>query len=67
MNILLNGEPARVPVNTTIAQLLKIRNITQSKGVAIACNEDVVHRSQWESTILQEGDAVEILQATAGG
>ncbi|MEC7986533.1 MAG: sulfur carrier protein ThiS [Myxococcota bacterium] len=67
MKILLNGESIEIAPNMTLTQLLALRGLSQSKGIAIACNEDVIHRTQWMHTTLQDGDRVEILQATAGG
>jgi sulfur carrier protein len=33
----------------------------------VAVNADVVPRSAWSSTVLRDGDAVEVLVAVAGG
>jgi sulfur carrier protein len=35
--------------------------------VAVARNGEVVPRGAWDSTVLEPGDAVEILIAVAGG
>ena len=67
MTIILNGESTDVAPNTSITQLLEICGIKQKKGLAIACNDDVIHRDAWTTTQLHDGDCVEILQATAGG
>ena len=37
------------------------------RRIAVAVNADVVPRSAWPSTVLRDGDAVEVLVAVAGG
>ena len=65
MILILNGQPTDTSA-TTITELLDERN-TAADGTAVALSEQVVPRSQWESTSLTEGAAVEILTAVQGG
>ena len=65
MILILNGQPTDTSA-TTITELLDERN-TAADGTAVALSEQVVPRSQWESTALTEGAAVEILTAVQGG
>ncbi len=65
MILILNGQPTDTSA-TTITELLDERNIA-ADGTAVALSEQVVPRSQWESTPLTEGAAVEILTAVQGG
>ncbi|WP_308606300.1 sulfur carrier protein ThiS [uncultured Corynebacterium sp.] len=65
MILILNGQPTDTSA-TTITELLDERNIA-ADGTAVALSEQVVPRSQWESTSLTEGAAVEILTAVQGG
>ncbi len=39
----------------------------QSTGIAIAVNNQVIPRSQWEAFLLAEGDKITIIRATQGG
>ena len=66
MRLTVNGAPAELPDGTTVAQLVADRAEGQRR-VAVARNADVVPRSAWDSTVLEEGDSVEVLVATAGG
>jgi sulfur carrier protein len=64
----VNGEPVRVAVGSTIADL--VTDLTQEddpKGVAVAVDRCVVPRSQWASTQAREGSLVEVVSAAAGG
>ena len=65
MILILNGQPTDTSA-TTITELLDQQNIA-ADGTAVAVSEQVVPRSQWESTSLTEGAAVEILTAVQGG
>jgi sulfur carrier protein len=39
----------------------------EPRGIAVARNGEIVRRSEWSSTILQNGDAIEVVTAAAGG
>ena len=65
MILILNGQPTDTSA-TTITKLLDEQNIA-ADGTAVAVSEQVVPRSQWESTPLTEGATVEILTAVQGG
>lgn len=52
--------------NTIIHLILKELGI-QSTGIAIAVNNKVIPRTQWETFVLAENDKVIIIHATQGG
>jgi sulfur carrier protein len=64
--IRVNGEPSEVPPGTTVAELLSHRG-APDRGVAVAVDGEVVPRTQWDSTALQDETAVEIVMAVQGG
>ena len=66
MLISVNDKPIDVDHYTNIGFLLKNLNTTIS-GIAIAVNSKLISPKQWENTILQDGDKVLIITATAGG
>jgi sulfur carrier protein len=37
------------------------------RGVALACNGEVVPRSSWSSWVLKDGDVIELVTAVQGG
>lgn len=65
MILILNGQPYDTAADT-VAQLLKEKDIAP-EDTAVAVTEQVIPRSQWETTPLNEGAAVEILTAVQGG
>lgn len=68
MKLLINGKPQHVDSDRlSVAELLDRLKIEQRRGVAVAVDNAVVPRSQWEDHDVEEGDAVEIIRATQGG
>lgn len=65
MILILNGQPYDTAAGT-VAQLLNEKGIA-ADGTAVAVAEQVVPRSQWDTTELSEGASVEILTAVQGG
>jgi sulfur carrier protein len=66
VNVVVNGEPAVVALDTTVAALLRAREV-EERGTAVAVNGDVVLRRHWGTSRLQEGDRVELLTVAQGG
>jgi thiamine biosynthesis protein ThiS len=66
MEIILNGERKQVGEGLTVAQLLQQLAVTPER-VAVEVNLTVLTRAQHPTTLLQEGDRVEIVQIIGGG
>ena len=66
MDVTVNGAPAQLAEDATIADLVAERSGGHDR-VAVARNGDVVPRSTWPTTRLTAGDVVEVLAPTAGG
>lgn len=69
MHIVLNGAPLSLsPTTTTVEALVALWLEAEAReGVAVAQNDAIVPRSQWSTTVLHEGDVVEIAAPFAGG
>jgi sulfur carrier protein len=39
----------------------------ETRGIAVAINGEVIRRGEWSTTLLHDGDVVEIVNAVAGG
>lgn len=63
---MLNGEPFELPAPTTIAGLLAHLDIDQRR-VAIEHNLVIVRRATYDSTAVNEGDTIEIVNFVGGG
>ena len=66
MKATVNGRLRELPDELTVGLLLEMLG-TERTGVAVACNDRVVRRAEYETQRLQDGDRVEIIEAVAGG
>jgi sulfur carrier protein len=66
MRIQLNGEAFELGDGQTVADLL-VRLDLAGRRVAVELNQDIVPRSQHASTVLGEGDCLEVVHAIGGG
>jgi len=47
--------------------MLQQNGFKDTKGIAIAINNEVIPKNSWENHLLREQDNVTIITATAGG
>ncbi|MDZ7691587.1 MAG: sulfur carrier protein ThiS [Balneolaceae bacterium] len=69
MKLTINGDTVNTKA-TTVKELLEQYDVGtngDSKGTAVAVNDTVVPKSQWDQQHLEEEDKVEIIRATQGG
>jgi thiamine biosynthesis protein ThiS len=62
----INGELRELPDGVTVGLLLEMLGTPRS-GIAVARNQRVVRRTEYDSDRIGEGDRVEIIKAVAGG
>ena len=62
----VNGEPRQLQEGCSATDLLDLLSI-EPRLVAVAINGLVVRRSELPSTVLSDGDEVEIVRAVGGG
>lgn len=67
MEIRLNDNIKEVGLQTTVQQLLDKMHGDKQKGIAVAVNDTVVPKKDWNSHFLNEKDNVLIIKATQGG
>jgi sulfur carrier protein len=70
--ITVNGDDRTVPEGYPLTALLRDLEIDPdddqaTSGVAVALNESVVRRQDWDDVRLAEEDTVEVIQAQPGG
>ena len=66
MTIILNGDPIDVAGPLTVSALLDQLGV-DSRRVAIEHNLNVIKRASYDSTQIQEGDQIEIVNFVGGG
>lgn len=66
MRLVVNGEERQVGPSTTVTQLLTLLGLGDTL-VAVECNEEVVPRAKHQTTVLREGDRIEVVHFVGGG
>jgi len=66
MKATVNGELREVPEGATVATLLAMLGADRG-GIAVARNERVVRRGEYDSDPIADGDRIEVIRAAAGG
>lgn len=66
MKVIVNGTQHDFSDNTTIADLIAQLELKDRK-IAIEMNLEVVPSARHNSTLLAEGDRIEIIEAVGGG
>jgi len=66
MQLVVNDQPITCPAHLSITELLQQLDRHQP-GSAVAVNQRVIPQVQWASHQLNEGDAILLFQAIAGG
>ena len=61
-----NGENTFVLTETLLKVLNEI-NIIKNKNMAVAVNEEVIEKINWENYKIKSGDIIEIVQPLKGG
>lgn len=62
----VNGD-ARDWQDMSVAELLTLDGVDADAGIAVALNDDVVPRADWNKTRLRPDDRIEIVRVVRGG
>ena len=63
--ITVNGEPREL--TGTVDDLLDALGVEVRRGMAVAVDAEVVPKSAWSTTLVEDGARVEIVTAVQGG
>lgn len=66
LTIVVNGNQREIAEGTAIIDLVKALGLSTER-VAVELNKRIVRRADWGSTIISEGDKVEIVHFVGGG
>ena len=67
MKLIINGKEGDLAEGLTISQLLIAQEVKMPEMVSVELNGQILKRSQFENTALDEGDKVEFLYFMGGG
>ena len=66
--VVINGEEREISREMNILELLNEMGIKfREVGLAVAINEEVIPKSEYEKRTVKDGDRVEIVQLVGGG
>ena len=66
MVVTVNGKPMELPEGLTIEDLL-VRLAVPRQFTAVALNREIAPKASYTTTVLSEGDKVEIVRPMGGG
>ncbi|MTI22064.1 sulfur carrier protein ThiS [Fulvivirga sp. RKSG066] len=66
MQVYLNDTPISITASK-LFEVLKSQALETKKGIAVAVNDEVIHRTDWETKQLKENDRILVITATQGG
>jgi sulfur carrier protein len=66
MKVFVNGEEKDLSDATSLSELITEIDLPVAR-IAIELNREVVRRSDWGSTMLNDGDRIEIVHFVGGG
>lgn len=67
MKLILNDKEICISSpQVSVAELAELKELGSS-GIAIAVNNKVIRKTDWESTLLRDGDNVTVITAVCGG
>lgn len=66
IDITVNSKKHSVQENISVVTLLEDL-IVSSDGIAIAINQEIISREDWQTTTVKNSDTILIIQATQGG
>jgi thiamine biosynthesis protein ThiS len=66
LQVVINGDARQVPVGINVMELLGHLGLAPER-VAIEHNLDILPRTNWDRTLVSEGDRFEIVHLVGGG
>jgi len=67
MRVIVNGKESDFVDDLTISELLSERNVKMPDMVSVELNGQILKRSDFENTVLKNGDKAEFLYFMGGG
>lgn len=67
MEVQLNHTKTEIKSPCSLQEFLNLQNLANKKGIAVAVNNKVIQRTNWDTHNLQANDNITIIKATQGG
>ena len=66
ITVVINGSDTELDGPTSLVDYLESKDLAERR-VAVAINGEIVHRPEYDSIIIREGDRLEIVRPAGGG
>jgi thiamine biosynthesis protein ThiS len=66
ISIVVNGEPEQVPSGLSVSTLLVHLKVDPAR-VAVELDREIVRKTAWDTTLIEDGARLEIVQFVGGG
>jgi len=67
MELIVNNKPEKLLSGSKLAELLIQLGLADKRGIAVAVNNTVIAKPDWDNTELEENDKITIIRPTQGG
>lgn len=67
VHVTINRESFMLPDTGTLADVLPLLDISRPDGIAIAVNDNVIPKGEWQQYQLHADDNIFVIRATQGG
>lgn len=65
--VFVNNQAFALTGDPTLFLVLEKNGIISQKGIAVAVNNSVIPKAEWQNKTLNENDKITIIKATQGG
>lgn len=67
VHVTVNGEEREIEENRTLKDLVSSEVEDDCERLAVAVNDEIIPQSEWDSTVLMDGQSVEMIRPIKGG
>lgn len=67
ITIHVNSSPKTATAGQSLTEIISTLSLQSTKGIAVAVNDSVVPRDNWDQHQLENNDSILIITATQGG
>lgn len=67
MTVFVNNTPINLTTVATLHQVLEQQHLYVLRGIAVAVNNNVIPKAEWQQKVLANNDKITIIRATQGG
>ena len=67
MELIVNNKPEKLQAGDKLCELLAQLSLADKRGIAVAVNNAVIARGNWNSYQLNDNDKITIIRPTQGG